>query len=558
MDKYRELLASWCDYLVAHTREDGGFDCESCETVHGRADNAIYPLSLQYSLSGDEKYLNTAKRLLDFRALLTHGDGSVQNDFGSPWKGITVFSAINLMKTVKHLGAALPAEFLNRIEQCGKSSAEWVHENIGIGFRSNINYYTAASTVNALYADLYGDERYRKKSAELLYYCLPLFTENGLLTGEGQPHSFRTARGCMPVDIGYNVEESLPCLVETATLLGDTEALKTLTANAEKLLEFMLPDGGWDNSFGVRNNKWTYYGSRTSDGVIGAFTTLGKYSSVFCEAAERTFEILKKCTHDGALYGGPGYYENRQMPCIHHTFCHAAALADAILCGIKEPEKRQTLPCDSSIASVKFIPEIASYRINSGGFLATVTAYDYSTYTYNRGAAHSSGGTMSLLYKKGAGPLVAGSVYEYKPTEPFNMQEPENVLHESLILRAECEKDGVVYSSCLDKNAGLEVEENDDCITVKAEARLVNIEGEPLYSDDTVCRFTYRLFADRVEIGAEKINEDIRFIVPVINGDRTVKTENKALKEDIFFLTGGFSAEKFSFSMAEDINLTIR
>ena len=25
-------------------------------------------------------------------------------------------------------------------------------------------------------------------------------------------------------------------------------------------------DGGWDNSFGTRNNKWTYWGNRTSDG----------------------------------------------------------------------------------------------------------------------------------------------------------------------------------------------------------------------------------------------------------------------------------------------------
>lgn len=557
MDKYKKLLASWCDYLIFHMRKDGGFDCESCETVHGRADNAIYPLVLQYSLSGDIKYLDAAEKLLDFRALLSHEDGSVQNDFGSEWKGITVFSAINLMKTVKHFNAILPVDFLSRIEFCGKNSAKWVFDNIGIGFRSNINYYAAASTVNALYADIYSDERYKEKSSELLKYCLSHFTENGLLTGEGQPHSCRTDRGCMPVDIGYNVEESLPCLVETAILLGDNEALKCLTKNARRLLEFMLPDGGWDNSFGVRNNKWTYYGSRTSDGVIGAFTALGKYDSVFYEAAERTFEILNKCTHKGALYGGPGYFENGQKPCIHHSFCHAAALADAIILGIKEPENRQVLPCDSNTRSVKYYPEIASYKINIGSFLSTVTAYDYSTYTYNRGAAHSSGGTMSLLYKKGAGPLIAGSVFEYKLTEPFNMQEPANVRHESLIIRAECDKNGVLFASCLDKNARIEVEETKECIIIRAEARPVSIDGTVLAGDDAICRFTYRFFADKVEIAAKKTNENIRFIVPVINGNRTVSTENKAEREDIFFLTGGFSAEKFSFSMTEDINLTI-
>ena len=33
-------------------------------------------------------------------------------------------------------------------------------------------------------------------------------------------------------------------------------------------LEFMLPDGAWDNSWGTRNYKWTYWGSRTSDGTV--------------------------------------------------------------------------------------------------------------------------------------------------------------------------------------------------------------------------------------------------------------------------------------------------
>ena len=122
--------------------------------------------------------------------------------------------------------------------------------------------------------------------------------------------------------------------------------MEILTKNARKLLDFMLPDGGWDNSFGVRNNKWTYYGSRTSDGVIGAFSELGKRDAIFIETAERTYEILHNCTHGGKLYGGRYYYENGQPACIHHTFCHACALADAIRAGITQPKDRIALPCD--------------------------------------------------------------------------------------------------------------------------------------------------------------------------------------------------------------------
>lgn len=36
-------------------------------------------------------------------------------------------------------------------------------------------------------------------------------------------------------------------------------------------LEFMLPDGAWDNSWGTRSFKWTYWGGRTSDGFMGGY-----------------------------------------------------------------------------------------------------------------------------------------------------------------------------------------------------------------------------------------------------------------------------------------------
>ena len=32
-----------------------------------------------------------------------------------------------------------------------------------------------------------------------------------------------------------------------------------------------LPDGAWDNSFGTRNYKWSYRGSRTSDGCAAGY-----------------------------------------------------------------------------------------------------------------------------------------------------------------------------------------------------------------------------------------------------------------------------------------------
>ncbi|MBO7390626.1 MAG: hypothetical protein J6U39_04175 [Clostridia bacterium] len=564
-NKYQDLLIEWCDALVRAQITDekeecyGGFRCESCDSTHGRADNAIYPLVTAYSLTGKEMYLSAAKRLLLFRQKLTQPSGSVRNDFTSPWEGITVFSAIGLLKTLIYYGETLPADFRREIEFAAKDSVRWVHEKMVVGFPAYINYYCAASLANALAYIHYHDEAYEARARDLLSYCMGLFTENGLLAGEGKPHDDRSPKGCLPIDVGYIAEESLPCLVHAADLLKDEKTFSSLAESARKLLDFMLPDGGWDNSFGVRNNKWTYYGSRTSDGCIGAFTELAKCDPIFREAAERTYEILSKCTHDGRLYGGPAYHENGQKPCIHHTFCHAAALADAIRAGIEEPRARMTLPAEKAGVWYKHYPEINSYKIHAGNYLATLSAYDYATHHFSNGAAHAGGGMLSLLYKEGVGPLVAGSVYEYKLTEPNNMQSPTGeVTHASLLVRAEYEIDGVKYATCLDRNPILFISKSkggDEIIViVKAHFRSVDDRAKDI---NDVAAFSYLFDASGLTIRVINLPNDARFILPIVRGAGSIITENVYEKRPIFFLTGGFAADEYTFSSGEDLTIKI-
>ena len=561
-NKFADLFIEWCDALVAAQITDGddpcfgGFRCDSCDFAHGRADNAIYPLVYAHVLTGDGKYLAAAERLLTFREKLTEHTGAVHNDFSSEWRGITSFSAINLLKTILCFGDAIPASLRERIEACAQTAARWVHENMVVGFRANVNYYAAASLVNALYDELYGDKSYKARARELLAYCLRLFTENGFLSGEGQPHDGASPRGCLPIDIGYIVEESLPCLVHTATILGDEAALASLTDNARKLLGFLLPDGGWDNSFGVRNNKWTYYGSRTSDGCIGAFTELAARDPLFAEAAERTYEILRRCTHGGKLYGGVQYFEHKQPACIHHTFCHAGALADALHAGLAEGATRHSLPCDSEETSYKYYPEIDTYKIRAGRYLATVTGYDYTTYTYGNGAAHAGGGTLSLLYKQGAGAMIAGSVYEYLRTEKNNMQFPAGERrHATLLPRAEYVKDGKKYATCLDKAPEIRASRDGNAVVVRVRARFYSAETQSAENEALRADFTYRITPQGVTLTAKRINGDVSFILPVIAGE--VRTENAHTTEPIFFLTGGFAADEYTFSLAEEISVTL-
>ena len=563
-DKYQQLLLSWCEYLLKMQITDeadeyfGGFRCEACGHIHGRADNAVFPLAYAYSLTGDTRFLDGAKRLIDFRRLLSHEDGSVQNDFGSQWKGITAFSAINLYKTLENFGKKLPDDFRKKLETLFKASACWVHENIKTGFRANINYYCAACAVNAMYGKYFDAPGFTLRAKELLSYCLGKFTANGWITGEGQPHDFRTEKGCAPIDVGYDIEESLPCLVDAVVILKDANALAQLSGHALKALDFMLPDGGWDNSFGVRNNKWTYYGSRTSDGCIGAFTELGKTDPVFFEAAERTFELLSVCTSGGALYGGPRYKENGQPPCVHHTFCHACALADALCAGLKE-HKRMPLPCDADRLEYKYYPELDTYKIFAGPWAATVTAYDYSTYTYPRGAAHASGGAVSMLYHRKYGPVIAGSVYDYKPTEVYNMQLPRNIRHSTLIPRCEYEKDGVKYATCLDGGAKIKVTQSDASVRVSVNAKFCNIEEKTAENPNLTAEFTYVFAPEGVKmtVSLNKPDDKIKFVLPLIKNTVKPFTSSEYRCCDIFFLTGGFAAEEYTFSLNKSITICL-
>ncbi|MEG0216057.1 MAG: hypothetical protein RR685_07985, partial [Hungatella sp.] len=161
-------------------------------------------------------------------------------------------------------------------------------------------------------------------------------SESGILCGEGRPISGISKRGCRPVDIGYNMEESLPSMIQYAYQSGNEEIKKVAIKALNRHLIFMLGDGGMDNSFGTRNYKWTYWGSRTSDGCALGYLLAADQEPIFGIAAYKNLKLLEKCTHDGFLYGGPHLYEIGELPCVHHAFSHAKVLAGILDQGIED------------------------------------------------------------------------------------------------------------------------------------------------------------------------------------------------------------------------------
>lgn len=421
---YYKLLKSWCDKLIEMQITElsdknfyGGILCPACSLIHGRIGDAVYPFTFMYDATGDEKYLNSAKMVVDWSEYnVKRCDGGYFNDKTNSWKGISVFSAMSLGETLFYHGKCLDKETYDKWYGIFVRLSEFIYTYFdNPHFRPHINYYVTECPAMALAFLLTGEEKYKVKAYERAEYIRKHFTPEGLLCGEG-PIDKLSPRGFHYVDLGYNVEESLPALAAFAHFMKDEEYLGFVGKVYKAHIEFMLPDGAWDNSWGTRANKWTYWGSRTSDGCQSGLCYLCGLDDVFAEAVERSFELYEKCTSDGLLYGGKMYIENGEDPCTHHTFCHAKSLCTMLETGF-EHKKSTVLPRER-LYGVKNFDSFGVSLISKSNWRATVNFAD--TVLYDGSAA--TGGTMTLLWHNKIGVIFAATMAKFGMSEPKNMQ----------------------------------------------------------------------------------------------------------------------------------------
>src|SRR4030095_3570405 len=129
-----------------------------------------------------------------------------------------------------------------------RSAARFIFDNFTMEY-GNINYPVTGAYGLTLLGDLLDEPRYRTRGRELAHGTLRFLTPHHLLFGEGHPQTGKSAKGLPPIDLGYNVEESLPSLALYALATKDEEVLEAVTAALAAHLDFMLPDGAWDNSW---------------------------------------------------------------------------------------------------------------------------------------------------------------------------------------------------------------------------------------------------------------------------------------------------------------------
>ena len=345
------LLRDWCDALLAlQVRQRdaslfGGVLCPACGMIHGRCHEAAYPMLYMADRTGEEKYLKAALRLFDWGENVVLPEGAVANDLKSDWKGVTAFAAVSLHDALFYHGGLLGSCTRARWEKRLSAMGGWLYRELTVGAKAYINYYAANACALSLLGNYFGRDDYLRAADALAEYCFSHVSENGLLYGECVPHEALSAKGCRGIDIGYNAEESLPSLTRYAFARKNADACDRCAELFHALLLFMLPDGAWDDSFGARAFKWTYWGSRTADGATDALLLLGRTRPVFAEAALRNLMLLRRHTARGLLQCGADYGAAAEPVCVHHTLCHAKTLASSLNAGLYGFE-RAALPTD--------------------------------------------------------------------------------------------------------------------------------------------------------------------------------------------------------------------
>lgn len=476
-----ELLTTWCEAMVAtqindpeNTELHGALYCNACNKIHGRCIDAVYPFLFMADTTGDEKYLNAAIQVMEWSKNVSKPDGSwtvIPNP--ESWPGITVFGAIALGEALQHHGHLLAEDIRLQWTDRLKKAAEFVHLNFTIEY-SHINYSMTAVYALNLLGRLFNNERYLQHSKKLVSELPNWLTKpNKFIFGENNPSDEPSVKGLYPVDLGYNVEETLNSLVQYAVTEKDDDLLDLLQESMESHLEFMLPDGAWDNSWGTRQNKWSYWGSRTTDGCQPAFALMAGRKKAFMTAAFKNTELLKRCTVDGLLAGGLHYKSHGVLPCLHHTFTHAKSLAFILDNTHILPNISTYIPLPrSKVYGIKYFSDLAVYLVSKGPWRATISANDVM---FKKPLSQTAtGGSLALLWHEDIGPLFTASMAEYLLVEPNNQQPQPDGEDIPLTPRVEIIEGNTWFTNLYDLKAEVEAYENNDRIAIDVNTRLTN------------------------------------------------------------------------------------
>lgn len=446
------LLETWGKSLLDLQIKSGGhagaIKCPACDILHGRVGDAEYPFLYLAKKLGDSRYSDAAEGLFNWQEkFMSNPDGSWRNDFRNSWRGITAFRCMAMAGSISKYSDIIEPKHLKKMRDRLYKAGDFMYGYPWLG-KPNANYVIGAAYSLALVGHVLDVERFRQRGDYYAGAFKRLVSERDkLVFGEIHPLERESAKGLKGIDIGYNIAETLPLIEAYSKLVGNAELRDYVSEVAAAHLEFVLPDGAIDGSFCTRSFKWSYWGSRTSDGCVAMFESLADRDARFLRAASANLRLLERCTADGLLAGGLHYASHGVKPCIHHSFVQMKGLADILTRPHAKPagDPAAQLPREE-VYGVKHFADVDTSLVSVGDWRATISAYD-SVYYPKTPQGHPTGGTLSLLWNSKVGAVSASSMTEYALFEIDNMQPETDASFASLTPRIETVEDGVSYSS---------------------------------------------------------------------------------------------------------------
>lgn len=402
----------------------GAIICKQCNIYHTRAAETIYPFTVAYKITGEESYLTSAIDLVSWLIDQQQENGSWK-ETPEEWTGTTTDQLLMMVLSYNNIKDKLSDAQILRWKKSIKSAADYLTLVMSNAFAS-INYCaTTTASLSATY-QIISDEKYIIKAKELARMIIAKMDEEGFINGEGgKVHDAKYG-----VDLGYNLEMSLWGLGYYANLTNDIIVQEAVLNSLKNHLYFIYPDGSMDNSWGIRSNKWTTYGSATSDGCQVLFTMFADENPVYPIAAYKNLQSIRSCVNDGLLGYGPHYNKIfNSEPCIYPTFAKAKNLALAYELAKNVSYSLTELPTQK-INWMKEFKSLDLVEVRTKSFMSTITAYRYKDISKGSKSKYMyrpTGGSISNLWLQDHGFLQVASQTEYIRWEPMHFPQAEGI-----------------------------------------------------------------------------------------------------------------------------------
>ncbi|WP_417015863.1 hypothetical protein [Alistipes sp.] len=489
----------------------GGIWCPACGLYHTRAAEAMYPLALEFSMTGNRQRLRQAMAVGNWLIRQQQPQGEWQ-ETPETWTGTTADQVLMMLLTYPIVEPHLTPAERERWLHSMAAASDYLTRVMSNRFAS-INYCATTAAALAEAYGRFGKAEYAAKARMLARMIVAKMNPEWFVEGEGA----RVGDYKYGVDLGYNLEMTLWGLARYAKLLDDERVWTAVCRSAANHLWFVYPDGMLDLSAGIRSNKWIICGSGTSDGCHPLFALLEREDAAFGAASYRNMECLERqFSRSGLLGFGPDYDSVFETPpCIYPTFAKAKSLAMALAWSRSDRIPAVILPTDRD--TCRWFRTLNTAVVRRGGFCGTVTAYGYKA---REGASSKymhrpTGGVMSALWLEGWGLLQASSQTEYHRWEPMSFPQMPEVC--PLTPRIEMRAGGDVYTNLYEYDATFDFHPTADSIVCTAYGRLCDRDRRP-------CGIAYGLthvFGDgmlekRYEILIQTEREPVRIIEPIV------------------------------------------